>query len=96
MPTAARGRPKGPSTQKPWREAIERAVKRAAEDGKTRRLDALADRLVDAGLSGDVPAMREIGDRLDGKPAQAIVGDTTMPAIVTRVEIVAADGDSQG
>ena len=32
--------------------------------------EALADVLIDAGLAGDVSALREIGDRLDGKPAQ--------------------------
>jgi len=51
-----------------------RAVKRAGEDGNTRRLDLLADKLVAAGLAGDVSALREIGDRLDGKAAQPISG----------------------
>jgi hypothetical protein len=61
------GRPIG-STKRPWTAAIERAVHRTARDGKTRRLDQLADRLVRSGINGDVAAMKEIGDRLEGRP----------------------------
>jgi hypothetical protein len=65
---AARNTPSGGSKpDKLWRDAIHRAVKRTLEDGQTRRLDALADRLVEKGLEGDVVAMKEVGDRLDGK-----------------------------
>ncbi|MCA0846110.1 hypothetical protein [Salipiger thiooxidans] len=41
------------------------------EEGQPKKLDRLADCLVDAGLAGDVSALKEIGDRLDGKPKQA-------------------------
>jgi len=62
------GRPAGsPNTTKPWADAIRRAVHRTSEDGKTKRLDLLADVLVVSGLAGDVHALKEIGDRLDGK-----------------------------
>jgi len=53
-----------------------RAVKRRQEgEGDPQALDKLADKVIQLGLSGDMSAIREIGDRLDGKPAQAIVGD---------------------
>lgn len=46
---------------------------RAHEDPKKgRKLQALADELVAAGLERDVTALKEIGDRLDGKPSQAM------------------------
>lgn len=46
---------------------------RAHEDPKKgKKLAALADALVNAGLDGDVPALKEIGDRLDGKVPQAL------------------------
>ena len=61
----------GSKSDKIWRDAIHRAVKRAGKDGQTKRLELLADKLVDEALSGDVPALKEIGDRLDGRPAQA-------------------------
>lgn len=44
-----------------WRDAVRKAVMR---EGK---LDALAQALVARGLEGDMAALREIGDRLDGK-----------------------------
>lgn len=71
-PKAARG----PYIDKPFRDALRLAVKRKADDdvkGKT-KLDRIAAQLVEEAVKGDVPAMKEIGDRLDGKVAQAIVG----------------------
>ncbi len=49
------------------------AVKRQTTGGKkTKKLSLLADKLVERALEGDITAMKEIGDRLDGKPAQAV------------------------
>lgn len=72
----------GPKSDKIWRDAIQRAVRRHV-DGKNgpQALERLADRLVSEGLAGDIAAIREIGDRLDGKPAQAIVGDSSASPI---------------
>ena len=56
---------------KPWSDAIRRALARR-EAGDGRDLNALADVLVDKALDGDLPALKELGDRLDGKPAQAV------------------------
>lgn len=61
---------KNATKNKPWSDALTRAL--MAEDGK--KLRALAERLVEKALEGDVPALREIGDRMDGKPTQAITG----------------------
>lgn len=63
---------------------------RAHEDPKKgKKLAALADSLVDAGLAGDVSALREIGDRLDGKVAQAIIGggEGSPPVSVQVIEL---------
>lgn len=60
---------------KPWREAIMLAVKES--DGDAHKLRKLARALVTAGIAGDVSALREIGDRLDGKPTQAVTGELT-------------------
>ena len=62
--------PKGAKSDKFWRQAIMIAVNRMASDGKTKHLDLLAARLVKSAAEGDVAALREIGDRLDGKPTQ--------------------------
>lgn len=72
---AAADNPKNRWSEKLWRDAIRVAVNRAQEDPtKGKKLVALADALVDAGMTGDVSALKEIGDRLDGKVPQAHVG----------------------
>lgn len=63
-------------SDKAWRDAIRVAVLRAHDDPKKgKKLAVLADTLVDAGLNGDVSALKEIGDRLDGRVPQAITGE---------------------
>lgn len=82
--------PKGAKSDKIWRDAIMRAVRRLNTDeppkdaAPQQRLEVLADMLVTKGMLGDVPALREIGDRLDGKAMQPIGGDADNP-IVHRV-----------
>jgi len=57
-----------------WRDAINRAMeirdKSRAEGIKT--LDQLAMELVELGLLKDLGALRELGDRLEGKAAQQL------------------------
>jgi hypothetical protein len=62
------GRPRGIWGDKAFRDALNLAV-REKEGGKP-RLRLLAEQLVTAGLAGDVMAIREVADRLDGKPTQ--------------------------
>lgn len=52
---------------------------------KAQRLDRIADAVVAKAESGDVIAAKEIGDRLDGKPAQAITGEGGGPLVVNVV-----------
>ena len=61
------------SKNRPWRQAIERALARRSKASQTEALDALAEKFLDM-AERDIAAMREFGDRLDGKPAQAITG----------------------
>lgn len=77
------GNPGGRGTEKIWREAIMRAVHRVADKkSPAKALDKLADVMVAAGLAGDLTAIKELGDRIDGKPAQAIIGgDDDQPGI---------------
>jgi alkylhydroperoxidase family enzyme len=55
-----------------WTTAIEAAVMVEDPATKRRRLHAIADRLVQMAESGDIQAMKEIGDRLDGKASQTV------------------------
>ncbi len=73
------GRPKGAENKdKSWRHAIRAAVNelRVAEGDekgkKVRALRLLAQRLVTRALDGDVSALKEVGDRLDGKATQQV------------------------
>lgn len=64
-----------------WRAAIERALERRTQsrtDGK-KEIDALAETLLDLVAGGDLSALKEFGDRIDGKPAQAITGEDGGP-----------------
>lgn len=61
------------------------AVNDATGDGDKKKLRALADKLVEKALEGDVSAIKEIGDRIDGKPKQQIEhsGDQENPVAMT-------------
>lgn len=74
-------RTKGAKADKNWTEALRLAVNREETDEgkKRRRLSLIADKLCKLAMDGDIAAIREIGDRLDGKPAQAIQGDPDAP-----------------
>lgn len=54
-----------------WADALMRACDE--EDPLTRKrfLQAIADKLRDKAYEGDIQAIKEVGDRIDGKPAQA-------------------------
>ncbi len=71
---------RGPKSDKIWSDAIRRAVHGYHEEKdetgkvkKTRWLNKLAENLVLAADKGDVSALKEVGDRLDGKPAQSVI-----------------------
>jgi hypothetical protein len=72
-----------------WREAISRALARKA-GSVDQGLDSAADKLVTLAIDdGDKWALEEIGDRIDGKPAQAIVGgddDDNPIKVIQRIE----------
>ena len=65
----------GPKSDKIWADAVRRAVLRRLDnvEGKPQKIERLADNLVEMGLAGDMTAVKEIGDRLDGRPATANV-----------------------
>jgi len=63
------GNPGGRGREKPWADALRAAVNQPGPD-RRRRLLAIADQCVAAALEGKMDAIKEIGDRLDGKPAQ--------------------------
>ena len=69
--------------EKPARDALLKALMRPADDkakGKT-KLDKIAAAHVSKCIDGDVPAIKEFYDRIDGKVPQGIGGDDTLPPI---------------
>lgn len=74
---------------KVWAAAIERALEARSRLEQKNALDTLAGVLLDLAATGDVKALRELGDRLDGKPAQAITGEGGGP-----LQVVIASADA--
>ena len=69
-----------------WRDAIDRAIeRRGANKTRAEALDALAERLLAKCDEGDMAALRELGDRLEGRPTQIVGGDPEAPlrAVIT-------------
>lgn len=62
-----------------WRETLRRVAAQNPE-----KLRRIADALYDKAAEGDVAAIKEIGDRLDGKAAQSLAiegGDPSKPVM---------------
>lgn len=64
---------------KMWAAAIHRALEKRAGGDKIKALDELAEKLLTKCDDTDLAALKELGDRLDGKPAQTIAGDDDAP-----------------
>ncbi len=85
---AARKNPGGGKGQdKIWSDALRRAVMRESDtvEGK-KRIEVMADKCARMAETGDMAAIREIGDRLDGKSPQyseiAGAGGTSLTLVV--------------
>ena len=70
-----------------WAEAIRRAIREKYEgEDYEAKLAQLAARLVDEADAGDMQALKEIGDRIDGKPSQSLdVGSDPDRPLVQKV-----------
>lgn len=80
--SGVRGAPKGnrnAAKSKPWEQALKLALSRAGGDIQ-KGLSTIADSVVKAAQGGDMAAITELANRLDGKPAQSIdfTGDMTV------------------
>ena len=87
---------KNAGKSKPWADAIRRAIARhdaKEKDEGAKFLNKLADQLLIDCLNGEKSAMDELTNRLDGKPAQAIVGDDDFDPVrmFQRIENVIVD-----
>lgn len=57
---------------KAWSEAVKRAIREKYGKEWDESLAELAAQLVNAAAAGDLTALKEVGDRIDGKPKQQI------------------------
>ena len=55
-----------------WRQAIKRALSHRSGKDYRSGLDAVAKKFIEAAENGDPWALKEIGDRIDGKAPQSI------------------------
>lgn len=59
-----------------FEQALKKALARRSNENCSAGLDIIADKLVASAINGEQWAIKEIGDRIDGKPAQSIyMGD---------------------
>ena len=76
-----------PPKEKSFANMLNIAIKEAVEGKEHTKLRAVADALVDKAMAGDVQAIKEVADRLDGKVPQGISGDDENPlTMVHRIE----------
>lgn len=73
---------------KPWADALQRAMARY-NGGKENALNLIADQTVILAIGGEQWAIKEIGDRTDGKAAQSVTvsGDEDNPLLlISKIE----------
>lgn len=80
---------------KAFESAVKRSLARYSGDSVDAGLDKVADQLVKAAACGEQWAIKELADRLDGRPAQAIGGSDDLPPLQTHnvheIALVAID-----
>lgn len=68
---------------KVWKAAIERALERRGAGDRKLALDALAEKLLLKCDESDLGALKELGDRLDGKPKET--SDVNVSGSLTQI-----------
>lgn len=87
------GNPGGRPKEKAFADALRLAVNAEieVEGEKKKKLRVIAERLVAEAMAGEGWAVQQVADRLDGKPAQAVVGgddDDNPIKLLQRIERV--------
>jgi hypothetical protein len=72
--------------QKPFADALRMEI---CNGNDHRALRALARKLIEKGLEGDLAALREIGDWLDGHPARMVEGGDVKVEVLSDRELFA-------
>lgn len=67
---------------KRWSDAIDRALEKRSKGDGIKALDELAEKFLAEVETAGITGYKELADRLDGKPPQAIVGADGGPVVV--------------
>lgn len=81
----------GGRTKKLWRDGILVAITRETMEGRDAGIAKLATQLVRAAAGGDIAALKEIGDRLDGKPTQEVEQTSVVMTYEEKLKHIADD-----
>ena len=76
---------------KRWANAIQSALEKRSRLEGQQALNQIAEKLIEAAENGEAWALKELGDRFDGKPAQSVTvaGDEDAPLqIIGKVNLV--------
>ena len=67
-----------------WTAAINKALEKRSALGRMEALADLAEKLLEQCSEGNLVALRELGDRLEGKPGQSMTlgGDPENPLVI--------------
>ncbi len=76
-----------------WAETIKRVL--VQEDINGEKIRAIANALITKAQEGDIPAIKELGDRLDGKVTQGIEANITGTFNITKIERAVVDPANQ-
>lgn len=80
------GNPGGRPKKKLWRDAIQASLSTNTEgEYNLEHIRAVSDALIIAAKAGDIQAIKEIGDRIDGKVPQGIGGDDELGPIGVQI-----------
>jgi hypothetical protein len=77
---------------KRWSDAIDRALAKRCKGDGIKALDELAEKLLSKADEGDMSALKELGDRIEGKPQQQVALDARHSGTVV-LQLTEADAD---
>lgn len=83
------GNSRGSKPDKIIRDALLLELNRMSDDDgkKVKKVNRIVHKLVNCAIEGKIDAIKEIFDRVEGRPAQAIIGDPERP-LLHRIERV--------
>ena len=86
-----------PPKEKSFANMLNIAIKEASQTGEGTKLRDVANALIDKAIAGDVQAIKEVADRLDGKVPQGVIGgDEGDNPIVQEIIIRGVSANSRG